>query len=173
MHHSVGIEPKDAKGCLNIYSCPRSFCTHVNWALSDIFKLNIELDWQQQTLISNSFCAEFNWIGPVGLSSRITSNLARWGQIRLDCLQEPSKYQLGERFSLAPRLGIFRTEMNYLGESVVTENKLKAAFERSKLENEDFGVELAFLLGTPWDEDLEPFRINQKNDSVRWITKTG
>ena len=173
MHLSVGLEPKDARGYLNIYSCPRSICPHVNWGLSEIFKTKIELDWQPQTLINNSFCAELNWIGPIGLSSRITSNLAKWGQLRLDCLQEPSKFQLGERFSVTPKLGIFRTEINYLGESVVTENKLKSAFERSQTEKEEFSVELAFLLGTPWDEDLEPFRITKHDSSVKWISKTG
>jgi hypothetical protein len=41
------------------------------------------------------------------------------------------------------------------------------------MEEEPFEVELAFLLGTPWDEDLEPFRKSHQNTSVKWISKTG
>jgi hypothetical protein len=70
-------------------------------------------------------------------------------------------------------LGIFRADINSLGETVVTESRLRSAIERSKIENESFEVELAFLIGTPWDEDLEPFRNSQEGTSVRWITKTG
>ena len=78
-----------------------------------------------------------------------------------------------ERYCLSPNLGIFRAEMNALGETVINESRLKAALQRSRIEEEPFEVELAFLLGTPWDEDLEPFRKSQQNTTVKWISQTG
>jgi hypothetical protein len=55
----------------------------------------------------------------------------------------------------------------------VTESRLRSALERTRIENEPFEVELAFLLGTPWDEDLEPFRRSHQGSIVKWISKTG
>jgi hypothetical protein len=114
-----------------------------------------------------------NWIGPIGTSARIISSLSKWGKIRIEAIQEPTLNQLGERFAVTPDLGIFRADINSLGETVITESRLRSALERSKNENESFEIELAFLIGTPWDEDLEPFRSSQEGTSVRWITKTG
>ena len=165
MHLAVSINPREVRGALNIYSCPKSICTHVNWALTEILETPIELDWQPQRIAPNNFSAELNWIGPIGTS--------KWGKIRIEAVQEPTSNQLGERFAVTPDLGIFRADINSLGETVVTESRLRSALERSKIENETFEVELAFLIGTPWDEDLEPFRRSQEGTSVRWITKSG
>jgi hypothetical protein len=49
-------------------------------------------------------------------------------------------------------------EISLLGETTVTETGLRLALERTRIENELFEVELAFLLRTLWDEDLEHFR---------------
>ena len=173
MHLAVSVNPREVRGALYIYSCPRSICTHVNWALTEILETPIELDWQPQKIAPNNFSAELNWIGPIGTSARIISSLSKWGKIRIEAVQEPTSNQLGERFAVTPDLGIFRADINSLGETVVTESRLRSALERSKIENESFEVELAFLIGTPWDEDLEPFRSSQEGTSVRWITKTG
>ena len=173
MHLAVSAEPREVRGALNIYSCPRSICTHVNWGLAEILNTAIELDWLPQKIAPNNFTAELNWIGPIGVASRIISSLSKWGKIRLEAIQEPTSNQLGERFAVTPDLGIFRADINSLGETVVTESRLRSAIERSKIENEPFEIELAFLIGTHWDEDLEPFRRSQEGTSVRWITKTG
>jgi hypothetical protein len=173
MHLVVSMEPREVRGSLMIYSCPKSICSHVNWALTEILNTSIELDWQSQHISPNNFTAELNWIGPIGTSARIVSGLSKWSKLKLECIQEPTSNQLGERFALTPELGIFRAEMNSLGETVVTESRLRSALERARLENESFEVELAFLLGSPWDEDLEPYRRNQTGTSIRWITKTG
>jgi hypothetical protein len=49
-------------------------------------------------------------------------------------------------------------EINSLGETTVIETGLRLALERTRIKNETFEVELAYLLRTPWDEDLEHFR---------------
>lgn len=172
-HLVMSLEPKEVRGFLYIYSAPRSFCLPTNWALSEIFKCEVQLDWNNQELIPNYFSSEFNWVGPTGLCARIVSNLSRWGKLRLEAIQEPCNNMPGERFAVTPELGIFRAEMNSTCETILTESKIKAGIERSKQEKESVESELFFMLGKPWDDDLEPFRRSFNGTSVRWISKTG
>lgn len=169
----MSIEPKEVRGSLFIFSAPRSFCSPTNWALSEIFKCDIQLDWRIQELLPNSYSSEFNWVGPSGLCARIVSNLSKWGKLRLEAVQEPINISLGERFSVTPELGIFRAEINSLGETLLSESKIKSGIERSKQESESIENELSFMLGKPWDDDLEPFRRSFSGTTIRWISKTG
>jgi hypothetical protein len=173
MHIAVSVNPREVRGALYIYSCPRSICTHVNWALTEILETPIELDWQPQQIAPGAYSANLNWHGPVGLSSRVVSVLSKWPKLRLEVFQDSSGKTSGERYAVAPNLGIFRADINSLGETIVTESRLRSALERTRIENEPFEVELAFLLGTPWDEDLEPFRRSHQGSIVKWISKTG
>ena len=173
MEYVVMVSPQEVRGEMKIYSCPKSICTHVDWALSDIFQNKIELDWKPQQIAPGAFSANLNWRGPVGLSSRVVSVLSKWPQLRLEVFQDSSGKTSGERYAVAPNLGIFRADINLLGETIVTESRLRSALERTRIENEPFEVELAFLLGTPWDEDLEPFRRSHQGSIVKWISKTG
>jgi hypothetical protein len=173
MEYVVTVSPQEVRGEMKIYSCPKSLCTHVDWALSDIFQSKIELDWKSQQIAPGAFSANLNWSGPINLSSRIVSVLSKWPKLRLEVFQDSNGKISGERYAVAPNLGIFRADINSLGETVVTESRLRAALERTRIENEPFEVELAFLLGTPWDEDLEPFRRSHNGSIVKWISKTG
>ncbi len=173
MEYVVTVTPQEVRGEMKIYSCPKSICTHVNWALSEVFQSKIELDWQTQQIAPGSYASNLNWHGPIGLSARIVSILSKWPKMRLEVFQDSSGKENGERYAVAPNLGIFRADINSLGETIVTETRLRSALERTRLENESFEVELAFLLGTPWDEDLEPFRRSHQGSVVKWISKTG
>jgi hypothetical protein len=173
MEYAALVSPQEVRGELKIYSCPRSVCSHTEWALSDIFQNKIELDWNPQPIAPDSLSTNFTWNGPVGLSSRVVSVLSKWPKIRLEVFQYSNGKTSNERYALAPKLGIFRADINDLGETILTESRLRTALERSRLESEPFEVELSFLLGTPWDEDLEPFRRSHNGSSIRWISKTG
>jgi len=173
MEYVVTVSPQDVRGEMKIYSCPKSICVHVDWALSDIFQSKIELDWKPQQIATGAFSANLSWLGPIGLSSRIVSILNKWPKLRLEVFQDSNGKVSGERYAVAPNLGIFRADINSLGETIVTETRLRSALERTRIENEPFEVELAFLLGTPWDEDLEPFRRSHQGSIVKWISKTG
>ena len=141
--------------------------------MSDIFQSRIELDWKTQQIAPGAFSTNLNWYGPIGLSSRIVSVLSKWPKLRLEVFQDSNSNANGERYAVAPNLGIFRADINSLGETIITETRLRSALERTRIENESFEVELAFLLGTPWDEDLEPFRRSHQGSIVKWISKTG
>ena len=53
MHIAVSVNPREVRGALYIYSCPRSICTHVNWALTEIL----------ETPISNALNLSSNYLG--------------------------------------------------------------------------------------------------------------
>lgn len=158
---------------LKILSCPKIFCKPIEWALSEIFKTKILLSWEEQQIAPSTMSTEIKWIGPFGLCSRLVSSLSKWPKIRLEAFQESYKDNPAERYALSPNLGIFRADINALGETIITESRLKAALERSRLEEEPFEVEFSFLVGKPWDEDLEPFRKANQNKTLKWISKTG
>ena len=169
----VTIDPVEVKGELKLYSCPKYLCQQVEWAIFEIIKTKVDLKWTIQNIAPSTMTTNLVWKGPISLGPKIVSILSKWPKIRLEIIQENTEKNFAERYCLSPNLGIFRAEMNSLGETVINESRLKAALQRSRLEEEPFEVELAFLLGTPWDEDLEPFRKSHQNTSVKWISKTG
>jgi len=169
----VTVEPVEVKGELKLYSCPKYLCQQVEWALFDILKIKFDLKWIVQPIAPSTMSTNLIWKGPISLGSRIVSVLSKWPKLRLEIIQENSEKNYAERYCLSPNLGIFRADMNSLGETVINESRLKAALQRCRIEEEPFEVELAFLLGTPWDEDLEPFRKSHQTTTVKWITKTG
>jgi len=169
----IKISPVEVRGELKLYSCPKYLCKPVEWTLSEQFKTNINLNWIEQRVAPSTMTTQLKWVGPFGLGSRVVSILSKWQKLRLEVFQESYKENNAERYSLCPSLGIFRAEMNALGETVITESRLKTALERARIENEPFEIELAFLLGTPWEEDLEPFRRATEGNKLKWISKTG
>ena len=169
----VTIDPVEVKGELKLYSCPKYLCQQVEWAIFEIIKTKVDLKWTIQNIDPSTMTTNLVWKGPISLGPKIVSILSKWPKIRLEIIQENTEKNFAERYCLSPNLGIFRAEMNSLGETVINESRLKAALQRSRLEEEPFEVELAFLLGTPWDEDLEPFRKSHQSSSVKWISKTG
>ena len=169
----VTVDPVEVKGELKLYSCPKYICQQVEWAIFEIIKTKVDLKWTIQNIAPSTMSTNLVWKGPISLGPKIVSVLSKWPKIRLEIIQENTEKNFAERYCLSPNLGIYRAEMNSLGETVINESRLKAALQRSRLEEEPFEVELAFLLGTPWDEDLEPFRKSHQNTSVKWISKTG
>ena len=81
MEYVVSVSPQEVRGEMKIYSCPKSICTHVDWALSDIFQSKIELDWRSQEIAPGAFSANLNWHGPISLSSRIVFCLEQMAQV--------------------------------------------------------------------------------------------
>ena len=91
MEYVVMVSPQEVRGEMKIYSCPKSICTHVDWALSDIFQNKIELDWQPQQIAPGAYSANLNWHGPIGLSSRVVSILSKWPKLRLEVFQDSNR----------------------------------------------------------------------------------
>jgi hypothetical protein len=162
-----------ARGFLHMHSVPRGLITHVDWAISALCESQVNLNWQPQPIEAGMMRASASWVGSDGFASRLVSSLAKWSKIRMDITQQPSSLNKGERYSLTPSLGVFRAVIDEFGETNISESRIRAALIRSKEEQEPAEVELAFLLGDPWDEELEPFRRAQSDTTVRWLNRTG
>jgi hypothetical protein len=50
---------------------------------------------------------------------------------------------------------------------MVPEDRLRAALVQATLTGESLSDEIARLIGTPWDEELEPYRCAHEGSTVR------
>ena len=165
--------PADARGLTRgvvfVHSCPRALAAHVEWALADVLGSRVTLDWIGQPVESGSVRAELSWSAPPGTASRIVSALHAWQKLRVEVTEEPTLTSEGRRYSLTPSLGIFRATTGVHGDIQVPEERLRGAVARAALAGTPVEDEIALLLGTPWDAELEPFRYAGDGTPVRWL----
>ncbi len=156
-----------ARGVIFIHSCPRAVSPHVEWALSSVFGTQVSIDWAEQPVAPGSVRAELIWGGPQGTGARIASALHPFRQLRHEVTEDPSPGREGERFSSTPALGLFRATIGMHGDVMVAEDRLRTAVSQAVTTGESLAEEIARLIGTPWDEELEPFRCAHEGSTVR------
>ncbi len=157
------------RGVVFVHSCPRAVTAHVEWALADVLGGRVVLEWIPQPVLAGTLRAELAWTGPVGSAARITSDLAGWGRLRFEVTEDATSLTEGERFSATPSLGIFRAVIGLHGDIQVPEERLRGAVVRAALSGVPLEQEIAGLLGSDWDAELEPFRFAGENSPVRWL----
>ena len=156
-----------ARGVIFIHSCPRAVSPHVEWALAHVFGTQVSIDWADQPVAPNTVRAELIWGGPQGTGARIASALHPFRQLRHEVTEDPSPGREGERFSSTPALGLYRATIGVHGDVMVPEDRLRAALVQATLTGESLSDEIARLIGTPWDEELEPYRCSHEGSTVR------
>ncbi len=154
-----------ARGVVFVHSCPRALLPHVEWAVEREISQSLPFDWSPQPIQSGMSRCEISWRGPAGAGARMASALRGFPNLRFEVTEETAAG--GERFSFTPTLGIFRVATGASGDIVVGEMRLRAA-----LEQPDVAAALREVLGQPWDDELEPFRM-AADDRVRWLTRVG
>ncbi len=156
-----------ARGVIFIHSCPRAVSPHVEWALARVFGSRVDVDWAAQPVEPGCVRAELIWGGPLGTGARIASALHAFRQMRHEVTEDPSPGREGERFSFTPVLGLFRASIGAHGDVMVPEDRLRTALSQVATTGESLADEIARLIGTPWDEELEPFRCAHEGSTVR------
>ena len=73
------------------------------------------------------------------------------------------------RYCYTPNLGLFSATTGANGDIVIPENKLRAAMALGASGTSVLEQELDRLLGTGWDNELEPFRRAADGAPVRWL----
>lgn len=154
-----------ARGVVFVHSCPRALISHVEWAVEREVTRTLPFEWSAQPIQSGMSRSEISWKGPVGAGARMASALRGFPNLRFEVTEESATG--GERFSFTPTLGIFRCATGPAGDIVVAEQRLRAV-----LEQPDVASALREVLGQPWDDELEPFRM-AADDRVRWLTRVG
>lgn len=165
--------PEKSRCVLVIHSCPRALISHIEWAVAAVLGPGRGFEWQEQELQPGAHRAEISFQAEPGVVARLVSDLKAFPGLRFEASQEALGGYEGERFSCTPTLGIHRAGMSPIGEVLVTESRIRSAMERSASPVEAMR-EIENLLGTPWDEELEPYRFaGAGSDEVRWVHEVG
>ena len=163
-----------AQGVLYVHSAPPALCSHIEWAVARIVGAPVTMPWVSQPASPGSLRAELIWHARPGTAGAIASELAGWNRLRFEVTEDSSPGCDGVRHCYTPDLGIFTAMTVANGDIVVPENRLRAALtlalQAGPASLED---EVGRLLGTAWDNELEPFRRAADGAPVRWLNATG
>lgn len=160
-------------GVLQVHSAPPALCPHIEWAVAGIVGKAVSMPWVSQPAAPGSLRAELTWKGKAGTAGAITSALAGWNRLRFEITEEASPGCDAIRYCYTPNLGLFGATTSASGDILIPENKLRAAMAMAANGTSTLDKELDRLLGTAWDNELEPFRRAGDGAPVRWLNATG
>jgi len=159
-----------AQGVLYVHSAPPALCSHIEWAVARIVGAPVSMPWVGQPASPGSLRAELTWNARPGTAGAIASELAGWNRLRFEVTEDSSPGCDGVRHCYTPDLGIFTAVTAANGDVVVPENRLRAAMTQAMQAGlASLEDEIARLLGTAWDNELEPFRRAADGAPVRWL----
>ena len=157
-----------AHGVLYVHSSPPALCPHVEWAVAAVLGVPAKLTWTAQQAEPGTLRCESGWKGRAGTGGRLAAALREWGLLRVEVTEDPSAGSDGERYAITPDLGVFRATMSTNGDVLVAEDRLRALLAGA-VDGTALAHGLDRLLGTAWDEELEPYRHAGDGAPVRWL----
>jgi hypothetical protein len=157
------------RGVIFVHSAPSALSPHIEWAVAGVLGVRVSLDWASQPAAPGTLRAELSWRGRPGTAARIASALRNWSRLRFEVTEDPSPGVEGMRYSGTPTLGIHACVIGVHGDVLVPENRLRSALEGAAAGDGDLRDEVDRLLGSAWDEELEPFRHAGDGAPVRWL----
>jgi hypothetical protein len=131
------------------------------------------MPWVSQPAAPGSVRAELTWHGRPGTAGAITSALAGWNRLRFEVTEEASPGCDAVRYCYTPGLGTFSAVTSADGDILIPENRLRAVMSLAAGGASPLEAELEKLLGSAWDNELEPFRRASDGAPVRWLNATG
>lgn len=150
---STTPRPVTARGVLYVHSATPAVSTHVEWAIAGVVGTPVSLEWAPQPAAPATRRTEAMWRGQPGTAGRLASALLGW-PVRFEVTEDPTPGTDGVRYSFTPSLGLFHAATATNGDLLVDEARLRGLLHSG----EDLAEGIARLLGTAWDEELEPFR---------------
>lgn len=163
--------PAHGRGVLFVHTCSSAVAPHLEWALARVFGTTVDVDWAPQPIAPGNVRAEVIWHGPRGTASKIASALVAFSTIRFEVTEDPNGDSEGERYAVTPNLGLFRATIGVHGDVLVHEDRLRSLLVGSRTAGADQAQqmveEIDRLIGTPWDDELEPFRVAHSDSTVR------
>ncbi|MFN8076161.1 MAG: DUF3145 domain-containing protein [Kineosporiaceae bacterium] len=161
------------RGVLFVHSAPRALCPHIEWAAGGALGVRVSLDWTAQPAAPSALRAELSWQGAPGTGARLTSALRGWAHLRYEVTEEPSAGVDGARWLHTPDLGVFHAVMDVHGNTLVPEDRVRAAMVDHAGDPARLTSALHVALGSAWDDELEPFRYAGEGAPVRWLHRVG
>lgn len=165
-------------GVVYIHASPAAVCPHVEWALTSTLTSTpsargletLKLRWQAQPAMAGQLRAVTNWVGPVGTGARLANALRSWPVLRFEVTEDPSEGVDGQRFSHVPQLGMWSGATSANGDIMVSEMRLRGLMASDP---GSITSELDNMLGTAWDDALEPYRSGGDGAEVTWLRGVG
>ena len=164
-----------ALGVLYVHSAPPALCPHIEWAVAGIVGAPVGMPWSGQPAAPGALRAELTWQAQPGTAGAIASTLAGWNRLRFEVTEDSSPGCDGVRHCYTPDLGLFTAATGANGDIMVSENRLRSVMLLAERGGATASLEdeLGRLLGTAWDNELEPFRRAADGAPVRWLNATG
>lgn len=166
-------DSSNSSGMVYVHSSLAALCPHVEWALARVLGEPVHLEWDAQPAGEHLRRTEFCWHGPSGTGARLASALHGWDELRFEITEDPSALTDGERWMHTPELGIFHAQTDTAGNVVVPEDRVKQALESAGASPFEIRREFRLVLGTAWDEELEPYRRAGDSSPVVWLHRVG
>ena len=154
-------------GVLYVHSCPPAMCPHVEWAVAAELGTRARLTWVEQPFAPGQLRAEIGWRGRSGTAGRLAAALRGWTVLRYEVTEDAGPGYDGERYSVTPTLGVFRATTGATGDVLVGEDRLRALLATAQ--GPQLALGLDALLGSAWDEELEPYREAGEGAAVTWL----
>ena len=170
-------------GVVYIHASPAAVCPHVEWALSSTLQpygprgssaeprgphACPNLKWTPQPAMPGQLRAVTNWVGPVGTGARLANALRSWPVLRFEVTEDPSAGVDGQRFCHTPQLGLWSGVMSANGDIMVGEMRLRTLMAAGA---DTLAAELDTVLGTAWDDALEPYRSGGDGAEMTWLSR--
>lgn len=159
-------------GVLAVLACPPALCPHLEFAAAAVLSAPVSLSWSAQPALPGQLRATLEWQARRGTAGRLASRLRGLGTVSFDVVEGPSPGCDSERYSYDPALGLFRASIAADGGIVVREEALQALLAQGS-NGQDLARELRGLLGTAWDEALEPLRQGADGGPVTFLSQVG
>jgi hypothetical protein len=136
------------RGLITIHSCPMALIRHVEWSIESILG-RFEIDWRTQPLVAGTQRTQIEWRSSKDLSAELATALKSWHYLRFEI------NFANQLFRHTPELGLHRSQIDEIGNILITENQVKAAMNKS---DDLLREALDVALGTEWEVELERFR---------------
>ena len=165
-----------SRGVLYVHSAPLAVVPHVEWAVARVLGSPVRLEWLVQPAepaglggrgtepagsggrsADRARRTECTWSGRPGTAAEFVTALRSWPMLRFEVTEEPSPGHDGERYMFVPGRGLFRAAMSVTGGLLLTEDQVRSVLTTTR-GAEAAAHALSLLLGTAWDDELEPYR---------------
>ena len=100
--------------------------------------------------------------------AQLANALRSWSVLRFEVTEDPSVGVDGHRFCHTPQLGLWTGAMGANGDVMVGEMRLRSLMASGA---DTLAAELDSVLGSAWDESLEPYRSGGDTGEVTWLSR--
>lgn len=161
----------NARGVVFVHSSPTAVCPHVEWAISGVLGVRVDLRWTPQEAAPGQLRTECSWSAPPGSGGALAGALRAWPMLRFEVTEDPTPGVDGQRFSFVPALGLWSGRTSANGDTVIGEDQLGSLL--GGVPTAQIPGRLQAMLGTDWDDALEPFRWAGDGAQATWLHRVG